>query len=58
MLSHLYGKHNHAGSSSNVVNGLVDPQLGLYPPITDMLLQVFWVGEVESVLHLPQNLID
>ena len=41
MLSYLYGKHNHAGSSSNVVNGLVDPQSGLYPPITDMLLRGF-----------------
>ena len=40
-LSYLYGKHNYAGDGSNVVNGLIDPKLGLYLPITDMLLRGF-----------------
>src|SRR5579871_4369955 len=40
-LSHLYGKHNYARSGSNVVNGLIEPQLELYLRITDMLLQGF-----------------
>ena len=39
--SHLYGKHNYAGDGSNVVNGLIDPKLELYRPITDMLLRGF-----------------
>ena len=40
-LSYLYGKHNYAGDGSSVVNGLIDPKLGLYLPITDMLLRGF-----------------
>ena len=35
-LTYLYGKHNYARNGCNVVNGLVDPQLGLYLPITDI----------------------
>ncbi len=42
-LSYLYGNHNYAESGFNVVNGLVDPQLGPYLPITDMLLRGFLV---------------
>ncbi len=40
-LSYLNGKYNYAESGSNVVDGLVDPQLGLYLLITDMLLRGF-----------------
>ena len=40
-LSYLYGKHNYARSGSDVVNGLIDPELELYLRITDMLLQGF-----------------
>ena len=36
--SYLYDKYNHAGSVSNVVNSLADPQLEIYLPITDTLV--------------------
>ena len=40
-LSYLYDERNYAGDGSNVVNGLIDPKLGLYRPITDILLRGF-----------------